>query len=109
MWLLSRGRVKEAEAVVRRVARINRKTLPDVIFDEEDIKEQMVSGTPIPDVKYLQAFGPGDVETCHPGIVAVVHGFFIFVSCRITAVSDVNLSNANIKYATQKYLKWKRL
>ena len=59
MWLLSRGRVKEAEAVVRRVARVNGKTLPDVIFDEGDIKEQMVSGAPVPDEKYLQALGRG--------------------------------------------------
>ena len=61
MWLLSKGRVKEAEAVVRRVARVNGKTLPDVIFDEGDIKEQMVGGTPVPDVKYmyLQALGRG--------------------------------------------------
>ncbi|XP_038077427.1 organic cation transporter protein-like isoform X1 [Patiria miniata] len=40
-WLVSKGRIDEAEAVIRRIARMNKKTLPDVLFDQGDIHEQM--------------------------------------------------------------------
>ncbi|XP_022093044.1 solute carrier family 22 member 13-like [Acanthaster planci] len=40
-WLVSKGRIDEAEAVVRRVARFNKRTLPDVLFDKEDIAKEM--------------------------------------------------------------------
>ncbi|XP_038078076.1 organic cation transporter protein-like [Patiria miniata] len=44
-WLVSKGRIDEAEVVIRRVAKINRKTLPDVLFDRDDIKDETESKT----------------------------------------------------------------
>ncbi|XP_071800449.1 solute carrier family 22 member 4-like [Asterias amurensis] len=38
-WLLSKGRVKEAEDVIRKVGKWNGKKLPDVIFEEKEILE----------------------------------------------------------------------
>ena len=43
-WLVSKGKVEEAEAVVRKIAKFNRRTLPDVLFEEKDIEEEMVKG-----------------------------------------------------------------
>ncbi|XP_022107241.1 solute carrier family 22 member 13-like [Acanthaster planci] len=40
-WLVSKGRIDEAEKVIRRVAKFNRKTLPDALFDKEDIEKEM--------------------------------------------------------------------
>ncbi|XP_038078075.1 organic cation transporter protein-like [Patiria miniata] len=40
-WLVSKGMIDEAEVVIRKVAKINKKTLPDVLFDKEDIREDM--------------------------------------------------------------------
>ncbi|XP_022108996.1 solute carrier family 22 member 13-like [Acanthaster planci] len=42
-WLVSKGRIDEAETVLRRVAKFNMKTLPDVLFDQADAQEQMES------------------------------------------------------------------
>ncbi|KAL2095135.1 hypothetical protein ACEWY4_009854 [Coilia grayii] len=38
-WLLSQGRVEEAEAIVRYAARRNKVTAPEVIFKEEKVEE----------------------------------------------------------------------
>ena len=46
-WLVSKGRINEAEAVIRRVAKFNKKTLPDILFDQADVHEQTV-GTAVP-------------------------------------------------------------
>ncbi|XP_038076486.1 organic cation transporter protein-like [Patiria miniata] len=40
-WLVSKGKVDEAESVIRRIAKYNKKTLPDVLFDKEDIMKEM--------------------------------------------------------------------
>ncbi|XP_022110864.1 solute carrier family 22 member 13-like isoform X2 [Acanthaster planci] len=37
-WLLSKGRVQEAEEVIRKVGKWNKKTLPEKIFDEKEIE-----------------------------------------------------------------------
>ncbi|XP_022084723.1 solute carrier family 22 member 13-like isoform X2 [Acanthaster planci] len=47
-WLVSKGRTREAEDVVRRVAKINKKTLPEVVFNDEDIQEETESKSTIP-------------------------------------------------------------
>ncbi|XP_071801412.1 organic cation transporter protein-like [Asterias amurensis] len=39
-WLVSKGRIEEAEETIRRIAKFNKKTLPDVLFTKEDIQEQ---------------------------------------------------------------------
>ena len=41
-WLLSKGKVEEAEKVIRKVAKFNKKTLPNVLFSKEDIQELQV-------------------------------------------------------------------
>ena len=41
-WLVSKGKLKEADAVIRRMAKFNKKTVPDVIFGEEDTKDETV-------------------------------------------------------------------
>ncbi|KAA0720519.1 Solute carrier family 22 member 5 High-affinity sodium-dependent carnitine cotransporter [Triplophysa tibetana] len=38
-WLLAQGRVMESEAIVRRAAKANNVTAPDVIFKESEVKE----------------------------------------------------------------------
>ncbi|XP_038048035.1 organic cation transporter protein-like isoform X2 [Patiria miniata] len=38
-WLINRGRHKQAEKIIRRVAKVNKKELPDVLFEEDEIKE----------------------------------------------------------------------
>ncbi|KAG7461814.1 hypothetical protein MATL_G00195120 [Megalops atlanticus] len=40
-WLLSQGRLEEAEAIIRAAARKNRVTAPDVIFRQDDCTELM--------------------------------------------------------------------
>ncbi|XP_022084587.1 solute carrier family 22 member 3-like [Acanthaster planci] len=45
-WLVSKGRIEEANKVVRRVAMINGKALPDVLFDKEDMEETESSVPP---------------------------------------------------------------
>ncbi|XP_022107232.1 solute carrier family 22 member 13-like [Acanthaster planci] len=40
-WLVSKDKLKEADAVIRRVAKFNKKTLPDVLFDKEDDQNEM--------------------------------------------------------------------
>ncbi|XP_071801497.1 organic cation transporter protein-like [Asterias amurensis] len=42
-WLVSKGKIEEAEATIRRIAKFNKKTLPDVLFTKEDIQEQAES------------------------------------------------------------------
>ncbi|XP_038078074.1 solute carrier family 22 member 13-like [Patiria miniata] len=42
-WLISKGRIEEAEAVIRRVAKINKKTLPDVLLNKDDIEQETES------------------------------------------------------------------
>jgi OCT family organic cation transporter-like MFS transporter 4/5 len=44
-WLLRKGRIQEAEVIIRRVAQVNKATLPDELFDKED--EQVVQQEPI--------------------------------------------------------------
>jgi OCT family organic cation transporter-like MFS transporter 4/5 len=38
-WLLSRGREQEAEDILRQAGRINKKKLPEKLFDYEDVFE----------------------------------------------------------------------
>ena len=45
-WLISKGKFEQAEVVIRRVAKVNKKTLPDVVLDKEDIQEQTVNWVP---------------------------------------------------------------
>ena len=45
-WLLSKGRVSEAEDVIRKVGRWNKKKVPDVIFDEKEIHDFQVRSRP---------------------------------------------------------------
>ncbi|XP_022110865.1 solute carrier family 22 member 13-like [Acanthaster planci] len=47
-WLLSKGRVQEAEEVIRKVARWNKKTLPEKIFDEKEIESYKSSKGHVP-------------------------------------------------------------
>ncbi|XP_038077426.1 organic cation transporter protein-like [Patiria miniata] len=42
-WLVSKGRIDEAEKVIRKIAKMNKKTLPDVLFDKEDIQAETES------------------------------------------------------------------
>lgn len=37
-WLISQGRFQEAEMILRKAAKINRITAPDVIFDPMEVK-----------------------------------------------------------------------
>lgn len=39
-WLLSKGRRQEAEEVLRKAARVNKVTLPEKLFDEEDFDKK---------------------------------------------------------------------
>ncbi|XP_022089884.1 organic cation transporter protein-like isoform X2 [Acanthaster planci] len=38
-WLINRGRHNQAEKIIRKVAKVNKKELPDVLFEEDEIKE----------------------------------------------------------------------
>ncbi|XP_038077424.1 organic cation transporter protein-like [Patiria miniata] len=42
-WLVSKGRIEEAEQVIRKIAKMNKKTLPDVLFEYEDIQAETES------------------------------------------------------------------
>ncbi|XP_022107240.1 organic cation transporter protein-like [Acanthaster planci] len=42
-WLVSKGRIDEAETVIRSIAKFNKKTLPDVLFEKTDIEDEMES------------------------------------------------------------------
>ena len=37
-WLISRGEHEKAEKIIRRVAQVNKRELPDVLFEPEEIK-----------------------------------------------------------------------
>ncbi|XP_022107237.1 organic cation transporter protein-like [Acanthaster planci] len=39
IWLVSKGKIQEAEAAIRRVAKMNGKTLPNVLFEKDDFEE----------------------------------------------------------------------
>ncbi|XP_071800669.1 organic cation transporter protein-like isoform X2 [Asterias amurensis] len=41
-WLINRGRHKEAEKIIRKVAKVNKKELPDVLFEDDEIDELKV-------------------------------------------------------------------
>ncbi len=41
-WLISKGRVNEAQKVIRKIARINQKDIPDEFFDGLELKKQDV-------------------------------------------------------------------
>ena len=41
-WLLSKGRVDEAEEVIRKVSGWNKKALPEKIFEEKEIESYKV-------------------------------------------------------------------
>ena len=45
-WLLSKSKLEEVEVVIRRLAKFSKKTVPDVLFDKEDVKEEMVNIKP---------------------------------------------------------------
>lgn len=38
-WLLSQGRIKEAEDILRKAAKVNKRTLPEKIFATEDTED----------------------------------------------------------------------
>ncbi|XP_038066340.1 organic cation transporter protein-like [Patiria miniata] len=38
-WLINRGRHEKAEKIIRKAGRVNNKELPDVLFEEDEIKE----------------------------------------------------------------------
>ena len=42
-WLINRGRHKEAEKIIRKVAKVNKKELPDVLFEDDEIDELKVN------------------------------------------------------------------
>ena len=42
-WLISKGKLDEADLVIRRVARFNKKAVPDVLFDKEDAEGETVN------------------------------------------------------------------
>ena len=44
-WLLSRGKYAEAEKIIRNVAEVNDKKLPDPLFNEAEMVKHMVSIT----------------------------------------------------------------
>ena len=39
-WLVSKGRIKEADDAIRKVAKFNKRSLPDDLFTEEDIPQE---------------------------------------------------------------------
>ncbi len=41
-WLISKGRVNEAQNVIRKIARINKKDIPDEFFDSIELKQPHV-------------------------------------------------------------------
>ncbi|XP_033115307.1 organic cation transporter protein-like [Anneissia japonica] len=45
-WLLSQGKVKEAERIIKKAAKVNKVTLPENIFDEKYLKQENVEDAP---------------------------------------------------------------
>ena len=41
--MINRGRHKEAEKIIRKVAKVNKKELPDVLFEDDEIDELKVN------------------------------------------------------------------
>ena len=42
-WLISRGEHKKAEKIIRRVAKVNKRQLPSVLFGEKELEKHDVS------------------------------------------------------------------
>ena len=36
-WLISKGRFKKAEKILRKAAKVNKAELPEILFDEKDM------------------------------------------------------------------------
>ena len=48
LWLISRGKLNQAEKVLRKAAKVNKVDLPKVLFDEQDTIIQVCFDGKIP-------------------------------------------------------------
>ena len=51
MWLLAKGRIKEAEAILGKAASMNKKTLPPNCLSDHDTKPILPDGTQTQDIR----------------------------------------------------------